>query len=86
MDESATKLRMGSIVGRMRIVIRGEIDDKALGELEGLANELDQLENEISDDQLGNAIKYALNLIAGGMIGYIVGKLAEQLDAIEVLL
>lgn len=86
MDESATKLRIGPIVGRMRIVIRGEIDDKVLGELEELANELDQLEDEISDDQLKNAIKYALNLIAGGVIGYIVGKLAEQLDAIEVLL
>lgn len=67
-------------------MIRGEIDDKMLGELEVLANELDQLEDELSDDQLKNAIKYALNLIAGGVIGYIVGKLAEQLDTIEVLL
>lgn len=86
MDESATKRRIGSVVTRMRTVIRGEIDDKALGELEGLANELDQLEDELSDGQLKNAIKYALNLIAGGVIGYIIGRLAEQLDKIEVML
>lgn len=86
MDESAVKHRIGFIVTRMRTIIYSEIDDKALGELEGLANELGQLKDELSDAQLKNAIKYALNLIAGGVIGYIIGRLAEQLDKIEVML
>ena len=86
MDEASTKRRIQRIVARMRVILSGSIDGKVMVELQVLANELDELECEISDSKLRKAVKSAVDLVAGGLAGYGIERLADYLTNIEALL
>lgn len=87
MDEPAVKRRIGQIVGDMRDVLdAGVLDEKAHGRLCGSANELSRLESELSGSRLRVAIRSAVQLILGGVVGYAVGAVADHLEGIVNLL
>lgn len=82
MDEPALKHRIAKIVQRMQELVHRDLDEMAISELRGLANEMNRLENELSDSRLRVAIRNAVNLILGGLAGYAIGLIADSLGEI----
>ena len=62
------------------------IDDMVIGNLKGLANELDRFGDDMSDSNIKTAITSIVSMIGGGLVGYGIGTVLDNLDYLVSLL
>lgn len=62
------------------------VNAKTHGNLVGLANELDRLGDDLSDSNVKAAINSISYMVGGGLIGYTVGALLDNLEHLVNLL
>ncbi len=74
MDEASVKRRVSEIA-RMHEIASNEVDERAIGELKGLANELQRLSDDLSDSRLKDTVNSLVRYIVGGLAGYALQQL-----------
>ena len=87
MDEPTLRKRLKQIAENMQNLLDvDKIDAKTHGNLVGLANELDRVSDNLSDSNVKSAVHSVVYMLGGGLAGYTVGTLFDNLEHLVNLL
>lgn len=87
MDEPTLRKQLKQIAENMQELLHVDQNDaKAHGNLVGLANELDRVSNNLSDSNVKPAVYSVVYMIGGGLAGYTIGTLLDNLEHLVMLL